>query len=304
MRIRVAFYLVLLLIVASFASAQATRTWVSGVGDDVNPCSRTAPCKTYAGAISKTAANGEISTLDPGGFGAITITKAITIDGGGEHGSILGSLVNGVTVNAGVNDAIILRNLSINGAGNGLTGVRYIAGKSVHIEGCTIFKFSQNGIRVEASTGQLEVVDTTIRNNADSGIRLQPTGATTTAKAMLNRVQLVSNTNFGLFVAEGTQATIRDSAVAHNGFAGIAVQQTGGTTVLNMENVVVFNNARGLINGPGASTTRISNTSFLNNATAGREDNSGGLAQVISFGNNRIAGNGTGFTINSTPGQL
>src|SRR5262245_48964588 len=67
----------------SAAYAQATRTWVSGVGDDVNPCSRTAPCKTFAGAISKTAAGGEISVLDPGGFGGVTITKSITINGEG-----------------------------------------------------------------------------------------------------------------------------------------------------------------------------------------------------------------------------
>jgi hypothetical protein len=69
-------------LLSSAAQAQATRTWVSGVGDDANPCSRTAPCKTFAGAISKTAPRGEINALDPGGFGAVTITKAITIDGG------------------------------------------------------------------------------------------------------------------------------------------------------------------------------------------------------------------------------
>src|SRR6476661_5452683 len=85
------------------ASAQATRTWVSGVGSDANPCSRTAPCSTFAGAISKTAAGGEIDCLDPGGFGAVTITKAITIDCNGVAGGILASGVNGVIVNAGVN---------------------------------------------------------------------------------------------------------------------------------------------------------------------------------------------------------
>jgi hypothetical protein len=69
------------LLYAAPAQAQATRTWVSGVGDDANPCSRTAPCKTFAGAISKTAPGGEIDALDPGGFGALTITKSITIDG-------------------------------------------------------------------------------------------------------------------------------------------------------------------------------------------------------------------------------
>jgi hypothetical protein len=95
----------LLSLVPNAAQAQATRTWVSGVGDDVNPCSRTAPCKTFAGAISKTATGGEISVLDPGGFGAVTITKAITIDGGTGSGwaSILHSGVPGIIINITTN---------------------------------------------------------------------------------------------------------------------------------------------------------------------------------------------------------
>src|SRR5690349_11933705 len=107
----------LTLTVTSLAQAQATRTWVSGVGDDVNPCSRTAPCKTYAGAISKTAAGGEISTLDPGGFGAVTITKSITLNGDGNLTSILVSGVNGVNISTNLQptDVVILRSLSING---------------------------------------------------------------------------------------------------------------------------------------------------------------------------------------------
>src|SRR4051795_2127947 len=88
-----------LALVPSVAFGQATRTWVSGVGDDANPCSRTAPCKTFAGAISKTAAGGEIDCLDPGGFGTVTITKSITIDCDGTFGSILASGTNGVNVN-------------------------------------------------------------------------------------------------------------------------------------------------------------------------------------------------------------
>jgi hypothetical protein len=114
-------------LLAAPANAQASRTWVSGVGDDTNPCSRAAPCKTFAGAISKTAAAGEINCLDPGGFGAVTITKSITIDCGGTFGSILASLTNGIVVN-NLNQAtvvdVVIRNVSINGAGNGLNGIR------------------------------------------------------------------------------------------------------------------------------------------------------------------------------------
>src|SRR3954447_23072923 len=113
----------MILIVAGFASlaqAQATRTWVSGVGDDANPCSRTAPCKTFAGAISKTASPGIINCLDPGGFGAVTITKSITIDCTGTIGSILSSGVQGIIVNAPSTAKVVLRNIDINGAGTTL----------------------------------------------------------------------------------------------------------------------------------------------------------------------------------------
>src|SRR6516162_9141099 len=128
---------------ASLAHAQATRTWVSGVGDDANPCSRTAPCKTFAGAISKTAPGGEIDALDPGGFGAVTITKAITIDGGGgQVASVLVAGTNGIVVQAGTNDVVTLRNLRINGivssAGGGVNGVQYNTGGALHIENCYI----------------------------------------------------------------------------------------------------------------------------------------------------------------------
>src|SRR5215218_6517526 len=145
--LRVAFVLAALIIAVPAANGQ-TRTWVSGVGNDANPCSRTAPCKTFAGALSKTSAGGEISALDPGGFGAVTITKSITINGDGTLAGVLASLVNGVTINAGVNDRIVLRNLSINGAGNGLSGIRYLAGKQVIVENCNISGFTNRGIEV------------------------------------------------------------------------------------------------------------------------------------------------------------
>src|SRR5690348_12868822 len=125
---------------SSAAQAQATRTWVSGVGDDANPCSRTAPCKTFAGAISKTATGGEIDALDPGGFGAVTITKTITIDGGGgQVASVLASGgTNGIVVAAGASDIVTLRNLRINGvegtpSGGGLNGIRYVSGGGLHV---------------------------------------------------------------------------------------------------------------------------------------------------------------------------
>src|SRR4029453_784595 len=128
---------------ASLAHAQATRTWVSGVGDDVNPCSRTAPCKTFAGAISRTAAGGEINCLDPGGFGGVTITKALTIDCVHIVGGVLASLTNGIVVNAGLTDRIVLRGLDIHGVGNGFDGIKFIAGGSLHED--SVISGMQNG---------------------------------------------------------------------------------------------------------------------------------------------------------------
>src|ERR1041385_2185844 len=134
---RVLILTVLTLGITTLANAQATRTWVSGVGDDANPCSRTAPCKTFAGAISKTASPGIINCLDPGGFGAVTITKSIQIDCTGTLGSVLSSGVQGVIVNALTTDNIILRNIDISGAGTtlGTNGINVIQAKSVTVEG-------------------------------------------------------------------------------------------------------------------------------------------------------------------------
>src|SRR5918911_4559845 len=148
-----------ILALATAAQAQATRTWVSGVGDDVNPCSRTAPCKTFAGAISKTFINGEINAIDSGGFGTITITKSITLDGTGVHASILASGVNAVNINIATNANdplrnVIFRNLSLNGTGasgtvgtrTGLNGINVVTNgaANIWIENSVIFNFSQN----------------------------------------------------------------------------------------------------------------------------------------------------------------
>src|ERR1041385_1571741 len=169
------------LTVSSGVQAQATRTWVSGVGDDVNPCSRTAPCKTFAGAISKTADGGEIDCIDPGGFGTVTITKSITIDGGGTFASILAAGTNGVNVNDSASGApqtkvVRLRNLSINGAGTGVVGINVTSARTVYVENCQVYGFrsgnatTSDGLKVNitAGTGTFTVFvkDSTFENNS------------------------------------------------------------------------------------------------------------------------------------------
>jgi hypothetical protein len=161
------------------ANAQATRTWVSGVGDDANPCSRTAPCKTFAGAISKTFIGGEIDVLDDGGFGTLTITKSITIDGGGHLASTLASGTNGFNISIAENPndpnrRVLLRNLSINGTGafgavgtnTGLTGINVNTNgaEELHLENVRIFNFTQHGIKVAPGPGAPALMDMTFDN--------------------------------------------------------------------------------------------------------------------------------------------
>src|ERR1700730_13249865 len=154
------------------ANAQATRTWVSGVGDDANPCSRTAPCKTFAGAISKTAVGGEINVLDPGGFGAVTITKAITISSQDFEAGVLVSGTNGIVVQVpNATDTVVLRGLDIEGLGTGLSGILVNTGGNVYVENCTIKSFTTSGINFAPTVAgsSLHVVNTIIRENGNFG---------------------------------------------------------------------------------------------------------------------------------------
>src|SRR3954447_8619608 len=158
------------------AQAQATRTWVSGVGDDANPCSRTAPCKTFAGAISKTAAGGEINVLDPGGFGAVTITKSISIISTFEAG-VLVSGTNGIVVNVGWGDSVVLEGLDIEGLGTGLNGVQIIGQGRTMIRRCSIKNFEQSAVNLIGTNARVFVVDSLLLKNG-VGVNVQaPAGA-------------------------------------------------------------------------------------------------------------------------------
>jgi len=186
---RVSLFAAMTVMFISLTHAQATRTWVSGVGDDVNPCSRTAPCKTFAGAISKTAAGGEIDALDPGGFGAVTITKAITIDGGGgQVAGILGAGTNGINVAAGPADIVTLRNIQLNGAGTGLIGISYTSGLGLIVEHCNISGFqagTATGINVTtAAAANLTVHDTSSPITATASDSCQPEGPSPAGSGM------------------------------------------------------------------------------------------------------------------------
>jgi hypothetical protein len=285
------------LCLASAASAQ-TRTWVSGVGDDLNPCSRTAPCKTYAGAISKTSKDGEISTLDPGGFGAVTITKSITINGGNGgqgYGSILAAGTNGVIINitdpADVRKAVRLDWININGASSGLDGIRFLAGTSLHVENSLIDGFTSDGIELPAgASGVFEMVvgKTTIRNCATSGIKMSSTGAT--VNVSVDQSQLSNNGN-GVDVQAGT-LNISRSTVTGNSSAGVTAGGAVGS-VANVSNCTVTMNVNGIVSATAVATVRISGNEVYRNTSNGLQV-AAGLMETLR--NNRVRGNGTNLS--------
>jgi hypothetical protein len=288
------------------AFAQATGTWVSGVGDDVNPCSRTAPCKTFAGAISKTAAGGEIRVLDPGGYGAVTITKALTINGDGTLATILASGTNAIIVNTGPTDVVIIRNISINGAGglvsaNGLNGIRFIGSGELHVENVKIYGFTQQGIDFNNNgVSQLFVTDTTIKNATGGGILVHPTGVSAPMHGGLNRVTLEGNGR-GLRVEDVSTVVVRDSAAIGNDANGFVASGTTFNVDLTLENCVASNNGAAGVYSGSHSSVKLSNvTSTRNNG--GLITTGGGVS--VSFANNRIYDNNfNNGPATSTPGQ-
>ncbi len=294
----------ILWIAAPAAYAQATRTWVSGVGDDANPCSRTAPCKTFAGAISKTATGGEIDVLDPGGFGALTITKAITIDGTPVVAGVLVSGTAGFVVNAGATDLVIIRGLDFDGiGGSGTKGIQIIQAGKVQIENCQIYGFTPRDISVEPTTNPVQVFisNTRIKGSASNGIVVAPTVSSVHAQVTLNNVEISENTNFGLSVTAGSSVIVRNSAISDNGFstslANIRADGTGGTTTIDLDNVLVSGSDIGIASLNGA-VVRVNNSTIVGNETGLSQ--SGGT--IVSFGNNRLAGNGSNGSFSSTLG--
>ena len=290
--------LVFALVSASPVMAQATRTWVSGVGDDANPCSRTAPCKTFAGAISKTAPGGEIDALDPGGFGALTITKSITIDGGGgQVASVLVAGTNGIVVAAGATDIVILRNLRFDGllgggnANAGLSAISFTSGGTLIVDKCEIFGFATNGIRgapTSPSTAQLIVTGTSISNIQTAAVTIAP-GAGVTLFASLSKVNISTSAN-GIVTKAGGVANLNDSLISQ--FSGTALWPQAGT--LTAAHNVISNGGTAVLGQGGV--VRLDGNNIYNNNIAVQT----GAGTISTMGNNVLAGNNgnlnSGFT--------
>ncbi|HYG63794.1 MAG TPA: right-handed parallel beta-helix repeat-containing protein [Thermoanaerobaculia bacterium] len=285
----------LLLAGASVAQAQASRTWVSGTGDDVNPCNRLAPCKTFAGAISKTAAGGQINVMDAGAFGAVTITKALTISAEGFFAGLTTSPgFNVIVVNAGPNDVVVLRGLDIDLLNGGTNAIRFLAGGTLVVEDCILKNGTAKGIDFEPSgNSQLLVKNTTIvgfNNGANGGaILIKPTGAGT-AKVALTDVRMTRST-YGLRAENGSMVAMRDSVASNNTNNGvIALSTAGGALDVSIDNSLISGNGIYGVRSEGsaAAIVRISNTTITGNNPGLSAATNG---QIISYGDNHNSGN-------------
>ena len=288
------FLALLLLLFATGAHAQATRTWVSGVGDDVNPCSRTAPCKTFAGAISKTATNGEINVLDSGGFGAITITKSITIDGAGAQASILALNTNGIIIN-GAGATVTLRNLSINGAGGTIgNGIRILQASGVNIDNVSIANFAGTGtngrgVTIETSTvgTRVNISNSSIYNMENHGIHSAPTGGSVIL--VVDNTRVARGALAGINLLQLTTASISRSALTNNrNAAGLRLELSNNSATVS--NSLLANNAAGITMATAGQTPSvfIYGSTITGNTTAALQNGNG---TVTSLGNNIIRGN-------------
>jgi hypothetical protein len=280
------------------AQAQATRTWVSGVGADDNPCSRTAPCKTFAGAYLKTATGGEISVLDPGGYGTVTLSKSLTIDGGTGAGwaSILASGASaGIIVNPGASGIVRLRNISINGNGTGVDGIRFLTGATLQMENIHIFSFSGDGVEVAftgATVGRLNARNLVINECGGSGLLV---GGTNTQQHAIGLDNVnISRCGHGVRVNNRAVVRLSNSVItlvnsSVSSAAVLADSAVVGGAIIDVVNTQLdFNSIAVQANANQA--VRLARAHIMNNGTA--LNFAGGT--IATYKNNEIGGNAGG----------
>jgi hypothetical protein len=290
---RIAFFLTCVLLVTSSAFAQASRTWVSGVGDDVNPCSRTAPCKTFAGAISKTATDGEIDVLDPGGFGGVTITKGMRINGLSFNSSVLVANTVGITVNA-PGGKVQLSHIQIQGIATGTNGINVVNVGKLTIDHCDIINFNTTGINVNMTTSaQIQVLDTNITNIPGNGVL-----STTTAGAINLNIDHTSfnNCGTGVHTQANSIATVSNSTLTSNGTA----LQADNASVMLATGDTITENTSGIVSLANSSAVRLSHNFIQQNAVG---FNVTAPSNIFTAGNNSIQQTGNTGVLQAMGGQ-
>ena len=303
------------MLASSPAAAQATRTWISGVGDDVNPCSRTAPCKTFQGAIAKTAAGGEINCLDPGGFGGLTITKSITLLCDNTQSGVLVAATNAFIINS-TTAVVTISGFDFEGLGQtgsaGINGINILNASVVHIRNTKIRGFRNSyGIHVETGApialfiDNVQISESGVVGSATTGgVGIFPANAFGATVSIRNST-LTNNANTGLRLdttASGGSAIVvkvDNSQINGNG-NGILVKSPTGTGTARLmlnDSSVSLNTGFGIFaNGPGV-IARVDDTAITGNATGITTANSG---VVSSYGTNQLDGNTTDGAFSGT----
>ncbi len=289
----------LLLTVLCFPAVQALplRTFVSTTGSDANDCSLATPCRFFSGAIPKTAAGGVIVALDSGPYGSANVDKGLTLMAAPGIHAAMGRAAIGdvVSINAGASDVVVLRNLYLNRLGSSGNGIQVISVGTLHIEGCTITRFtggSSFGVNIAAGTPQVFINDSFVRDNG-FGIFARGTMAIDHC-----RIENNNSTGFGygVGVSSGAKVSIRDSTVSGHSL-GLSLQFASGAE-LDVDSCMVFNNSAAGISIDSlssAGTVRVSNSTVVKNGIG--FNNSVGVFQ--SRGNNTVRGNG-----NNTQGTI
>jgi len=283
------------------AQTQQARTFVSSFGNDANDCGRFTPCRTFQRAHDQTLSLGEITVLDPGGYGAVTITKGISIinDGVGEAGALISGGFTGITISAPATEAVSLRGLTVKGIGfGGGNGIVFNSGKSLAIENCAIRNLDGNGVGngivfiPNGGTSKLAVSNTVIAENSTAGMIVRPTGSVA-VKVALNRVEIYNNAGFGIFLlgnnATGLiDVTAVDSVVANNDDSGFRADSNSAETRVMVSRSAVINNSTGLDPRAPQVTMRVGQTQLTGNGIGW---NLMLGATVLSYGDNSIDGN-------------
>lgn len=302
-----------------FVHAQAQRTFVSAQrGNDANTaslCSVTNPCRGFAAAISVVASGGEVIALDSGGYGAVTITKAVQITAPtGVYVAITAASGTAITIDAGATDVVVLRgltlnsvNLSASGGGSGAgIGINFNTGKAVYIESCVINGFLDYGIFFNAA-GALYAKDTIVRNTGADGIAIYTDSGVVTAT--LDHCTVARSGRYGFNIVNNARVTISNSIAAGSASTGFLVSGSGRLTVsnstaanngigggfgavtgaqMNVESCIAEENFYGMIAEGTGTVMRVSNSMAVNNNYGFYQLSS---ALFESRGNNTVRGN-------------
>jgi Right handed beta helix region len=284
--------ILLLLFSCMLVHASTSRTYVSVNGSDGNTgagCPATAPCRSFGAALGVTDPYGEIVAVDSGDYAPVTITKSVTMKAApGVDATILAPW-EAITVTIGTYDSVVISGLTLNGLNMGSNGIRLTGGGELSIENCSILQLWNNGISIEGP-GSVYIRNTKVQNTV-TAIRLQsPSGM---IHASIDHVHVQHNSYTGLFAGENSQTTIRESVFADNAYYGIQAGDYVGATELNVDDCVIQGGSNGIFSGSGGgggvAVVRVSHSTIVDNST-GISSMGGAL---LSYGNNRLAGNGT-----------